>query len=215
MRHSESIAGQIGYDRIVNDAPDSDEDFPPPWDADDPRRQKDQFAPPMVPCECYCLHCQRFFMSDLMWFQRVKNSKDESEGFWMCPTPNCDGAGFTFDIFPADPDHPANAGWTWTDEEDDIEFDDEGNPVPESDRQWNSDESQFADDDDIEGEEWKFGLQPGERPEHPMPKFSSDEARRAWEADQKKYEGPDLRPREIELPERGPGEQRKDDDLPF
>src|SRR5206468_12292293 len=38
------------------------------WDANDPRRQKDCFAPPAEPCECYCLHCNRVFISDQIWF---------------------------------------------------------------------------------------------------------------------------------------------------
>ena len=72
------------------DVPDMPDD--PAWDADDPRRQKDQFAPPAQPCECYCLHCNRVFMSDQIWFQRVIGDKNGFEGFWMCPTPNCGGA---------------------------------------------------------------------------------------------------------------------------
>src|SRR5215212_7679159 len=70
-----------------------DPDLTDAWDAADPRRQKDQMAPPAEPCECYCLHCGRVFMSDQMWFQRVINARDV-DGFWRCPTPNCDGAGF-------------------------------------------------------------------------------------------------------------------------
>ena len=45
----------------------------------------------------------------------------------MCPTPNCGGAGFTFDIFPTDPTHPANEGWHSSDDDDedaDGEWDD-------------------------------------------------------------------------------------------
>src|SRR5206468_3477256 len=100
------------------------------WDADDPRRQNDQMAPPAEPCECYCLHCGRTFMSDGIWFQRVINAKDGFPGFWMCPTPNCSGAGFGFDIFPTDPDHSANEGWSDDDGDDefddDVEFDEAG-----------------------------------------------------------------------------------------
>src|SRR5262245_7048102 len=43
--------------------------------------RKDQFAPPDEPCECYCLHCQRTFMSDQMWFQRVIGDPKGFEGF--------------------------------------------------------------------------------------------------------------------------------------
>src|SRR5690242_13634923 len=61
--------------------------------ADDARRQKDCFAPPQEPCECYCLHCRRTYMSDQIWFQRIIGDPQGIEGFWMCPTPNCSGAG--------------------------------------------------------------------------------------------------------------------------
>src|SRR5687768_9723414 len=101
------LAGKADPPGSDASAPDDDIPFGPDdatdrWDANDPRRQHDQMAPPMEPCECYCLHCGRTFMSDGIWFQRVIGSKDGFEGFWMCPTPNCDGAGFTFDIFPTD-----------------------------------------------------------------------------------------------------------------
>src|SRR5437763_9972907 len=92
---------------------------------DVPAPDDDAMAPPKVPCECYCLHCGRVFMSDQMWFQRVINDPQGFEGFWMCPTPNCGGAGFTFEIFPTDPTHPANAGWhTFDDEE--VPWEDDG-----------------------------------------------------------------------------------------
>src|SRR5690242_19867896 len=71
----------------------------------------DPMAPPAEPCECFCLHCRRVFMSNEMWFQRVIGDKRGFQGFWMCPTPNCDGAGYQFDIFPTDPNHPDNEGW--------------------------------------------------------------------------------------------------------
>src|SRR6202042_1514012 len=47
----------------------------------------DNFAPPKDPCECYCLHCGRVFMSDQIWFQKVIGARDGFPGFWMCPTP--------------------------------------------------------------------------------------------------------------------------------
>src|ERR1700712_5592377 len=109
---------------------------------------RDQMAPPEVPCECWCMHCGRTFMSNLMWFQKVIGDPSGFDGFWMCPTPNCGGAGFTFDIFPTDPSHSANEGWHYSD-------DDEGD-----DGEWDPDESKYAEmdeelddeDDDIEGE---------------------------------------------------------------
>lgn len=183
----------------------------------------DCFAPPAEPCECYCLHCGRIFMSDRMWFQKVIGGQLGLDGFWMCPTANCDGTGFTFDIFPTDPAHPANAGW----HEDDDEEDDEENELSdnhESDhREWDPAETKYAewdeeyggDDPDLEGEEWKHGLQPGERP--PEPPWVA-EARRQWEEEQKKYDQPDQRPRELDWSDRDKGSDNapiSDDDIPF
>src|SRR5687768_4783580 len=150
------------------------------WDADDPRRVRDQMAPPREPCECYCLHCERVFMSDAIWFQRVIGDPDGFDGFWMCPTPNCSGAGFTFDIFPTDPDHPANEGWHYDDDDEEEdgegagdeegEFDEsefaegEAGEGDETAAEWDPDESKWKaldeelgdpDDDDVEGDEWK------------------------------------------------------------
>jgi hypothetical protein len=191
----------------------------PAWDADDPRRRKDQFAPPMEPCECYCLHCNRVFMSDQIWFQRVIGDKNGFEGFWMCPTPNCSGAGFTFDIFPTDPNHPANAGWYSDDDEEyyEEEFTDPSNPdakLPEE--EWDPDEPLYKSlddhDDDIEGEEWKYGLEPGE----PLPESERSDARRHWDEEEKRYNEPDQRPREVDWSDR---EDRQgpitEDDIPF
>jgi hypothetical protein len=195
-----------------------------PWDANDARRKDDQFAPPETPCECHCLHCGRVFMSDGIWFQKVVNDPSGFDGFWKCPTPNCGGAGFTFDIFPTDPDHPANAGWVCDDGEDDEEFCDDEDDDPSGD--WDPDERKYKaldealgdeGDDDIEGEEWKYGLQPGEQPPEPA---WAEEARKRWEDEQKQYDEPDRRPRELDWsdredrcdPVRG---QFNDDDIPF
>jgi hypothetical protein len=202
----------------------------------DPRT--DPMAPPAEPCECYCLHCGRVFMSDQMWFQRVINARDGFAGFWMCATPNCDGAGFTFDIFPTDPSHPANDGWSDDDGEDlgedtSEDADTLGEHIAaeleaEADNQsaeWDPDESKYKEfdeefgdeDDDLEGEEWKLGLAPGERP--PEPDWAQ-EARRDWEEEQKKYDEPDQRPRVVDWSDREDvsfhnGGEFTDDDIPF
>jgi hypothetical protein len=211
------------------------------WDAHDPRRQEDQFAPPTEPCDCRCLHCHRTFSSNLIWFQKINGARDGLDGFWMCPTPNCGGAGFTFDIFPTDPTHPANAGWTYSDDDEEEEaegtWDDEtgdflaggGGGAEEPDKDYDPDETKYKelddlwgdgdDDDDLEGEEWKYGLQPGERPEMPM----SEEARREREAEERKYDLPDERPRELDWtnreedqgPSGKPSGDWRDDDIPF
>ncbi len=192
----------------------SPDNIPSPGDADE---GSDCFAPPAEPCECYCLHCQRVFMSDGIWFQEVINARDGFKGFWMCPTPNCDGAGFTFDIFPTDPDHPANSGWY--DDEDEEEFGEE--EADNADAEYDPEEPHYAEldeepiehDDDLEGEEWKHGLQPGERP--PEPPWVV-EARERYEAEQARYNGPDERPKfrdwsnQPDFPDR----PISDDDLP-
>ena len=216
---------------------DQPTDPPPQRPADDmpsgpDEKSSDCFAPPKEPCECYCLHCHRVFMSDQIWFQKVINSQDGFTGFWMCPTPNCSGAGFTFDIFPTDPQHPANEGWT---DDDDDEFFDDEDDEPETAAEYDPSEPQYADldeifgdddDDDIEGEEWKHGLAPGERPPEPT---WVQEARDRWEQEQKRYDAPDERPRVVDwsdrpksppLPPRPSGTQGDDgeideNDIPF
>jgi hypothetical protein len=185
------------------------------------------------------MHCRRTFMSSEMWFQRVIGDPQGFKGFWMCPTPNCGGAGFTFDIFPTDPTHPANDGWHYSDDdeedEDDGDWDEEsgdflppGEPVDEE-KEYDPDETKYkqlddlygdeADDDDLDGEEWKYGLQPGERPEPQM----SEEMRRQQEEEEKKYDMPDERPRELDWTNREdeprppgkPFSDFDDDDIPF
>jgi hypothetical protein len=200
----------------------------PAWDANDPRRSKDCFAPPTEPCECVCMHCRRTFLSDQIWLQKVINGRDGFEGFWMCPTPNCSGAGFTFDIFPTDPAHPANDGWfeeeeprdqrDWQSEEEEL-FDEE----EDLDQEWDPDELQYKmlDEDDIEGEEWKHGIEPqlpsSFDPHAEIPGFEPDED----DEEEAMYNQPDERPRVVDWNEReqrgpyNPGTWGTDDDIPF
>jgi len=205
---------------------------PPAFDPFD-----DPMAPPKEPCECYCLHCQRTFLSDRMWFQRVIGDKRGFPGFWMCPTPNCSGAGFQIDIYPTDPDHPANDGWFEFDEdefdeepgEDDVEIDSieqEGDDADDaeydpSESRYRELEESFGDEDDdlIEGDEWKLGLAPGD----PVPPqtYWPEAQRREWEQEQKRYDGPDERPRILDWSDRDdrddPDEEPdfNKDDIPF
>jgi hypothetical protein len=187
-------------------------------------------------------------MSDDIWFQKVINAHDGFDGFWMCPTPNCDGAGFTFDIFPTDPDHPANQGWTEDEDGESIDLDQEdawsdihphnagtsesgadnsgagGSGTEDSGDEYDPAESAYADwdqpfgadDDDLEGEEWKHGLAPGERPPQlPFP----EQARRELEQEQQRYNAPDLRPRIVDWSDRpapsprDPGSDSSDSDI--
>src|SRR5688500_7497440 len=110
--------------------------------------EDDPMGPPAEPCECWCMHCHRTFMSDGIWFQRVVGDPDGFGGFWMCPTPNCSGAGFTFDIFPTDPDHPANEGWhSFDDDDDDEDFegeDDDDEEAAEIAREWQAEDEADA-----------------------------------------------------------------------
>ena len=221
-----------GAGAAVEDDDADDESAAEAWDAHDERRRKDCFAPPQEPCECYCLHCNRVFMSDGIWFQRVIGDPMGVDGFWMCPTPNCDGAGFTFDIFPTDPDHPANEGWCYDDGDEDEEGELDGDGP---DAEWDPEESKYREldeafgesggDDDIEGEEWKYGLEPGERPAEPD---WMEQARREREEEEKRYDEPDQRPRILDWSHRedrkprepqGPGNSSSagdlDDDIPF
>jgi hypothetical protein len=210
----------------LQDGPPWRDDFFPMGDrADDAADvdRDDPMAPPKEPCECYCLHCQRVFMSDQMWFQRVVGDKQGFKGFWMCPTPNCSGAGFCFDIFPTDPDHPANAGWVDFDDEDVEEFD-EDELTNDPDVPWDPQETKYKEldeagaaceaDEDIEGEEWKYGLQPGDEP--PEPPWAA-EARREWEQEQRQYDEPDRRPRELDWSNREDRETPPwgEEDIPF
>jgi hypothetical protein len=158
---------------------------------------RDPMGPPAEPCECFCLHCRRVFMSDMMWFQRVINARDGFKGFWLCPTPNCGGAGFTMDIFPTDPDHPANAGWHSSDEEE----------IEEGEEEWDPAESKFEEfedeDDDIEGEEWKLGIRPDELPVVPQEPSEAQrqaqlEMQREREEEEKRHDMPDERPRVVD-----------------
>jgi hypothetical protein len=191
------------------------------------------------------MHCNRTFMSDKIWFQRVIGDPQGFEGYWMCPTPNCSGAGFTIDIFPTDPNHPANEGWHYDDddeegqEEYDPELDGALDDPMDASSEWDPDEPKWKeldeclgagddgnpfDDDDLEGEEWKHGLQPGERP--PEPPWM-EESRREQEEQERQYDEPDRRPRELNWTDRedrhqprrdvggGSGGAWTEDDIPF
>jgi hypothetical protein len=208
----------------------------------------DPMGPPAEPCECWCMHCRRTFMSGEIWFQRIINDPGGFNGTWMCPTPNCDGAGFTFDIWPTDPEHPINKECVFCDDSDDEEFEEDeyladdcsgGDGLAdvgaiETDAEWDPDESKWKeldelfggeeDDDDLEGEEWKYGLQPGERPSG----FDGADGAQFedFDEDERRYDEPDRRPREVDWSDRedrrgrkGPppeyGGEWSEDDIPF
>jgi len=169
-------------------------------------------------------------MSDQMWFQKVIGDPQGFEGFWMCPTPNCSGAGFTFDIFPTDPDHPASAGWHSFDDEEGEDAEAEWfEDHDDAEAEYDPDEPRYkalegfeADEDDMEGEEWKYGLQPGERPAADPGQWSVGQ--REWDEERRMHDEPDQRPRELDWSDRedrkdagraGPFGPFTDDDIPF
>ena len=209
----------------MGSAPDQDNAPDPPGDDYSFGTGRDPMGPPEEPCECYCLHCGRVFMSDQMWLQRIKGARDGFDGFWMCPTPNCSGAGFTIDIFPTDPDHPANEGWHFDDDEDEqveeLPWDDDEDDADEEKSEWDPDESAYKtmdelwgdEDDDLEGEEWKYGLEPGQTPEVEAPPPGVEPRTQAEQ--EALYDAPDRRPREIDWSERQGEETFGEDDIPF
>jgi hypothetical protein len=97
-----------------------------PLDAD-----ADPFKPPAIPTEVGCLHCHQVYESYLIEW-RVEVDDDGPHGFWCCPTPDCDGRGFGFDILPTDPEYQdENGGWVWFDDEDAEDGEDEAELGPD------------------------------------------------------------------------------------
>jgi hypothetical protein len=205
-------------------SPGADPHDPPHgYELSDPN---DSMSPPKDPCECWCMCCRRTFMSTQMWFQRVLNDPAGFNGFWMCPTPNCGGAGFTFDIFPTDPAHPANAGWHYCDdddEDDDLEFDEIGDAIESAgEKEYDPHESKYkaldeelgdAENDIIEGDEWKLaGIDPSQQPSESE---LQRQARLQWEEEQKKYDAPDERPRILDWKDREDPPPMSDEEIPF
>ncbi|MBI1367044.1 MAG: hypothetical protein GC162_00170 [Planctomycetes bacterium] len=98
--------------------------------------QADCFKPPAIPTEVCCLHCGLEYESYLIEW-RIETEPDGSKhGFWCCPTPDCDGKGFGFDILPTDPEYICEDGsMMWCDDDDSDadadEWDDDPDPAAE------------------------------------------------------------------------------------
>lgn len=90
--------------------------------------ENDPFAPPAVATEVRCLHCGETYESYLIRWEERETERG-IRGFWVCPIPGCDGAGFGFDILPTDPNYrDENGGWVY--------FDDERESRPGPHRRW-------------------------------------------------------------------------------
>jgi len=95
-----------------------------------PEAHEDCFRPPSIPTEVCCLHCQKTYESYLIEWRESVLPDGRARGFWCCPMPGCDGAGFGFDIYPTDPDYIDPDGrdlgeWVYDDEEAEDDWDGE------------------------------------------------------------------------------------------
>jgi len=84
------------------------------------------FPPPDVPLECFCLHCGRVYMSNLMLPVEI-----DGEIHYACPAEGCTAMGWEFDIFPVDDDQCTTGQWHYFDDDDEDVEDDELN-LPDS-----------------------------------------------------------------------------------
>lgn len=83
-----------------------------------PEAWEDPFRPPEDPCRVRCLHCgMEYDSTKILW-----QASPDGAGFWRCPTKDCGGSGFNFDIFPVDSPVWAGSG---KEEPDDQEPDEE------------------------------------------------------------------------------------------
>jgi hypothetical protein len=82
-----------------------DDDLPP-------EALSDPMKPPEQPILVHCIHCNHEYDSwQMIWVPlteeelKRKRGGGDLKGFWCCPVEGCGGAGFTCDIWPADPDY--------------------------------------------------------------------------------------------------------------
>lgn len=69
--------------------------------ADEINPGRSSFPPPTVPTKVQCIQCGRIYESYMIQF--VSADHDNKLGTWHCPTAECPGVGFLFDIWPTDP----------------------------------------------------------------------------------------------------------------
>jgi len=78
----------------------------------------DPFRPPATATRVFCLHCDEEFQSDSLQWKTSQGQNGGVQGFWICPTPGCQGKGFGFDIMPVDPNYrDERGGWVYFDED--------------------------------------------------------------------------------------------------
>lgn len=76
-----------------------------------PEALDDHCKPPEQPILVRCIHCDEEYDSwQMIWVpfteeELARNPRCGMKGFWRCPMEGCTGAGFTIDIWPADPDY--------------------------------------------------------------------------------------------------------------
>ena len=115
-------------------------DAPPPDD--------DPMGPPKVSVEVYCLHCQCVYMSDEI---RWKPDPDgPGGGWWVCPMDDCDGKGFTIDIFPTDPEVAKQFGVEYIDCPEEGDDDEEEDFLAEFEALEPHDETDESDSNDAD-----------------------------------------------------------------
>lgn len=93
----------------------TDDDLPP-------EALKDCMRPPKVSTLVHCIHCNEEYDSWRIVYRVRVGYDGKVRGFWDCPMPGCDGAGFQFDIFPVDRNYIAEEGQPqgeWVEDHDD------------------------------------------------------------------------------------------------
>jgi hypothetical protein len=74
----------------------------------DPAR--DPYSPPAKPTVVSCIHCGEEFDSNRIQWRIDADADGKPHGYWCCPTPQCNGMGFGFDIWPVDPAYQDERG---------------------------------------------------------------------------------------------------------
>jgi len=69
------------------------------------RAKKDSLGPPEQSVLCKCWHCGEQYQSSKMFYGHKEGIVTlNNTPLWWCPTEDCDGAGFRFDIHPVEND---------------------------------------------------------------------------------------------------------------